>query len=142
MSRSPVPATIAACGLAAFFLIACVIIRSEAYAQQPPLARPAGNGDRVELKRPDLKSGLDEGDELATLEAIQVTLTEVGDGSTFVWHRSNGRVSGVFHPTTSFKDVSGRVCRHLQVLLTSGNTARRAEGVACRSENGVWSLEG
>jgi surface antigen len=140
MSRSPVLTTLAASALAGFFMVASTLNRGDlAFAQQ---ARPAGNGLQVELKRPDLKSMLDEADEVAALEALQVTLSEVGDGSTFVWYRRNGRVSGVFHPTSSFKDMNGRVCRHLQMMLTSGLTSRRTEGVACRQPNGVWSLEG
>lgn len=90
----------------------------------------------------DHSQDLDAGDEIAALEAIRVALTEVGDGATFVWHRNNGRLSGMVRPTSSFKDASGRVCRHIVLVLTSGLRTARAEGVACRSDDGRWQLEG
>ena len=71
-----------------------------------------------------------------------MALTEVGDGSSFVWHYGNGRLSGVVRPTSSFKDASGRVCRHIIVVLNAGTRSGRVEGVACRLLDGRWQLEG
>jgi surface antigen len=85
---------------------------------------------------------LDDSDEIAALEAIRVALTEVGDGSSYVWRRNNGRLSGVVQPTASFKDASGRVCRHIVVILTTGRRTARAEGIACRLGDGTWQLDG
>jgi surface antigen len=85
---------------------------------------------------------LDGTDEIAALDAIRVALSEVGDGASYVWHRNNGRLSGVIHPTASFKDASGRVCRHIVLVLTTGMRTGRIEGVACRLSNGRWQLEG
>lgn len=93
-------------------------------------------------KYADLKHDLDEGDEIAALESLQLALSEVGDGSTYVWHRRNGRLSGVVQPTISFRDSSGKVCRHVQFMLTSGPVSKKTEGIACRLENGQWQLEG
>lgn len=90
----------------------------------------------------DLKATLDDNDAIATLEAVQVALTEVGDGATYVWHRRHGRLSGAIQPTSSFKDGSGLVCRHLVMALSSGSYSRKAEGIACRQRSGVWLLEG
>jgi surface antigen len=90
----------------------------------------------------DLKASLDDSDAIAALEAVQLALTEVGDGATYIWHRKHGRLSGAIQPTTSFKDVSGQICRHIVVALTSGSYSRKAEGIACRQRNGVWVLEG
>lgn len=90
----------------------------------------------------DLKAPLDESDEIAALESVQVALSELGDGGTYVWHRQNGRLSGVVQPTTSFKDTSGKVCRHVVLMLTTGATTKKAEGIACRLDNGQWQLEG
>jgi surface antigen len=59
-----------------------------------------------------------------------------------VWHRNNGRLSGVVHPTLSFKDAAGRVCRHIVLVLTTGYRRGRVEGVACRLADGRWQLEG
>jgi surface antigen len=90
----------------------------------------------------DIRATLDENDEIATLEAIRVALTEVGDGSTYVWHRRHGRLSGLVRPTTSFRDVSGRICRHILLIMNSGAYTARAEGVACRMPDGRWQLDG
>lgn len=90
----------------------------------------------------DHSQGLDDYDEIATLDAIRVALSEVGDGSTYVWHSQNGRLSGVIQPTGSFKDTAGRVCRHIVLVLTTGFRSGRVEGVACRLTDGRWQLEG
>lgn len=90
----------------------------------------------------DHSQGLDDHDEIATLEAIRVALSEVGDGSSYVWHSTHGRLSGVIQPTASFKDASGRVCRHIVLVLTTGARSGRVEGVACRLTGGRWQLEG
>lgn len=90
----------------------------------------------------DLKTTLDESDEIAALEAVRVALTEIGDGTTFVWRRQNGRISGVIRPTSSFKDASGRVCRHILVVLSAGARSGKIEGIACRANDGNWELDG
>jgi surface antigen len=99
---------------------------------------PARGEDVAQLSRP----ALDEADEIAALESIQYALSEVGDRSSYVWHRRNGRLSGVIQPTSSFKDAAGNVCRHVVVTLVSGSYSRRAEGVACRTARGRWQLDG
>jgi hypothetical protein len=81
-------------------------------------------------------------DEIATLEAVHFALSQIGDGSSYVWHRRNRRLSGIVHPTASFKDTTGKVCRHIVLELSSGDFARRTEGIACRLHTGVWQLEG
>ncbi len=93
-------------------------------------------------KYAEMRQDLDEGDEIAALESLQLALSEVGDGATYVWHRGNGRLSGVVQPTASFKDGSGKVCRHVQLMLTSGAVSKKTEGIACRLEGGLWQLEG
>lgn len=85
---------------------------------------------------------LDESDEIAALESIQVGLTRMDDGSPFVWKRANGRLSGIVRPTASFRNASGALCRHVVVLLTTGFKTRTAEGVACRAASRRWVLEG
>ncbi len=85
---------------------------------------------------------LDELDEIATLNALHVGLTEVPDGANFVWKRSHGRLSGVVRPLFSFKNAKGEVCRHVVVTLRAGDHTRTVEGAACREPNGRWVLEG
>lgn len=85
---------------------------------------------------------LDEHDELATLAAIQYALSEVGDGQTYVWHHKHGALSAIVKPTSSFRSANGRICRHIHLLLNSGQYSKKSEGIACRTTKGIWSLEG
>src|SRR5262245_27643991 len=91
---------------------------------------------------PALPYTLDEKDQIAALERIQYALSEVSDGKTYVWRRWHGRLSGLVQPTASFKDSSGKVCRHLIVLMTTGNATTKQEGIACRLPSGRWQLDG
>ncbi len=91
---------------------------------------------------PVKRLSLDETDQYAALESVQFALSEVGDGASYVWHRHNGRISGVVQPQSSFKTATGEVCRVLQVTLASGTRSKTAEGVACRLPSGQWRLEG
>ncbi|MFN3867646.1 MAG: RT0821/Lpp0805 family surface protein [Hyphomicrobiaceae bacterium] len=91
----------------------------------------------AELRRP-----LDQSDEIAALESVQLALAEVGDGSSYVWHRYHGQLSGVVTPTASFRDRDGNICRHVIVVLSAGTRSKRSEGVACRLSDGRWQLQG
>ena len=129
-----------------FFFLAA----APAHAQQTRPAEPPGCScpgldlDAPKSPRPrfaDLARPLGVTDEIAALDAIRIALTQVGDGSSFVWHHA-GRISGVVQPTHSFRDASGRVCRHIVVVLSSGLRSSRVEGTACRTDDGNWQLEG
>ncbi len=85
---------------------------------------------------------LSEADEIATLDAIRLALSEVADGSTYVWYRHHGRLNGLVTPTASFKDRQDRVCRHVLLILSAGSQTGRIEGIACRNDTGRWLLEG
>ncbi len=84
----------------------------------------------------------DRKDEAAALEAVQVALTEVGDGSSYLWYRHGGRLSGVVQPTRSFQDALGRVCRHLVVTLNADGRSATTGAIACRLTHGGWTLDG
>jgi len=99
--------------------------------RQPATTQPVAHGPRLDVR-----------DEIAALERIHYALSEVGDGKTYVWRRWHGNLSGVIHPTASFKDDSGKVCRHLMVLLTTGQRTSKMEGIACRLPSGRWQLDG
>ncbi|NJM54921.1 MAG: hypothetical protein HC841_02455 [Verrucomicrobiae bacterium] len=103
-----------------------------------PSQSPRATADTATAKR----LSLDETDQFAALESVQFALSEVGDGATYVWHRHNGRISGVVQPQSSFKTATGEVCRVIQVTLASGTRSKTAEGVACRLPSGQWRLEG
>ena len=108
--------------------------------QCPNPSKPPGISAKPKFA--ETNAMLDENDEIAALEAIRVALSEVGDGGTYVWHRTHGRLSGIVQPTASFKDASGRVCRHIVLIMTVGTATGRAEGIACRLADGRWQLDG
>jgi hypothetical protein len=122
-----------------------------ALAQEAKPASPSACGcavpraspkDQASRARGWPKVALDESDEIAALQAIGVALTQVGDGSAYVWYRQNSELRGVVRPTASFKDAAGHVCRHIVLALAAGERVGRIEGVACRQDDGRWALEG
>lgn len=124
---------------AGVFIAALILIAPGLVLASEPMpvnrAQPA-------LAGPDLRTTLDDTDEVATLDAIHTALSQVADGATYVWHRNHGRLSAILQPTQSFKDASGNVCRHLVVMLMSGAATRKTEGIACRMATGRWQLDG
>lgn len=145
---------LAATGITAFALVAALFVSSNfAHAGEPIASgqsiaseRPAGclcpkgTADNTRLKLTD-QPALNESDEIAALESVQRALTEVADGSTYIWHRNHGRLSGLIKPVESFKDTNGAVCRHAVVELSGHEVTKRTEIVACRLPTGIWQLE-
>jgi surface antigen len=124
-------------------LAATIFISSEpALAGDAPACTCPEARDKVRPKFADLPGVLDERDEIAALESVQLALSRMGDGTAFVWRLRNGRLAGVVRPTSSFRSQAGAVCRHLELLLTTGAKTRKTEGIACRLANGRWQLEG
>jgi len=128
-------------------LVAAVFIATDlAHAGDEQTDKPACTcpeaRDKTKPKFADLPTALDEKDEIAALESVQLALSRMGDGSAFVWRLRNGRLAGVVKPTSSFRNQGGTVCRHLEMLLTTGLKTRKTEGIACRLANGRWQLEG
>jgi len=90
----------------------------------------------------ELRAKLDGSDRAIALNALQVALTELGDGASLVWRRPSRALTGVIKPVSAFRDDEGRVCRHLTYSLSLGTFVRQAEGIACREPGGAWSLAG
>jgi surface antigen len=90
----------------------------------------------------ELRAKLDGSDRDIALNALQVALTELGDGATLVWRRPSRGLTGVIKPVSAFRDDEGRVCRHVTYSLSLGTFVREVEGTACREEGGAWSLQG
>lgn len=90
----------------------------------------------------ELKSTLDHSDRTVALQALQMALTELGDGVTLVWRRPVSQLSGRVKPVSAFRDDQGRICRHVVYSLAHGGQQRKIEGVACREEDGRWSIAG
>lgn len=153
MRSNPSLFPLVACGLTAFTLVAAIFYSSDFAVADPaatPVAPPApscscpnsGAQKATKPKFAGLQAPLDESDEIAALQSVQYALSEVADGSSYIWHRSNGRLSGVVKPLSSFKDQQGGICRHVMVVLNSADSTKKTEAVACRLANGVWQLEG
>src|SRR5262245_34904512 len=88
---------------AASMLVSLAILQVQPLTAQnarpsPPCSCSAPEQAPSPAPRPrfaDHSQDLDDSDEIAALDAIGVALSEVGDGASYVWHRSNGRLSGV-----------------------------------------------
>ncbi|MEZ5908022.1 MAG: hypothetical protein R3D31_04400 [Hyphomicrobiaceae bacterium] len=142
--------------LAAAVLLVAYVLLSPDLANAEPQAKPRAAADQpsrpATLERPPAQAWrpapptrlprLEPADRIATLEALHYTLSEVGDGTVYVWHREGGVLSGIFKPTRSFMESSGRICRHLVVMLSVGARTKRIEGIACRGLAGRWHLGG
>ena len=150
MSREESLFPLAAAVLTGVFLVATVFLTSDfalaeeslAGASPPSCACPESEKKSAKPKFAGLNTELDQNDRDAALENLQLALSKVGDGASYVWHRSNGRLSGLVQPTSSFRNDKGAVCRHLVLLLTTGEKTRKTEGIACRLANGLWRLDG
>lgn len=119
----------------------------EQAAAKPPSTRvpePRADSDRPARTalRPSFIPAFSRMDRTAALESVQLALSRVADGSTYVWHRGHGRLSGVVRPTRSYRDANGRVCREFLVMYASGNHSAKTKTHACRLESGIWSIEG
>ena len=85
---------------------------------------------------------LNRNDQRAALEAIHYALREVADGSIFVWRRQKGILNGQVKPTSSFRDDKGAICRHLVFTISHADNTRQIESIACRKNDGSWTLSG
>jgi hypothetical protein len=136
---------LAAAGATAFALVAAIFVPSEyswaAEQSLAPTACPKASAFDLKPKLPEVKAVLDQDDEYAALESVQFALTEVADGSSYIWHRAHGRLSGAVKPTSSFKDAHGSVCRHALVVLSGTDATKHTEIIACRLPTGIWQLE-
>lgn len=87
-----------------------------------------------------LRAKLAPDDPAAVLEAIGYALAQVGDGSSYVWHRTDGPLMGNVRIVSSFRDETGAVCRKLALTLILGDLVRPSEATACRDSGGHWVL--
>jgi surface antigen len=90
----------------------------------------------------ELKARLDRSDRAAAMQALELALSELGDGVTLVWQRPERGLVGRIKPVSAFRDDQGRVCRHVLYSLALGTYQRQIEGVACQESDGSWSLSG
>src|SRR5262245_35875333 len=117
--------------------------RAEAIADAAPSSRPgSATAGPPRLELPPIRAQVEPGDATTALHAIEVALTQAGDGATYLWQRGNGRLAGAIRVRSTFRDVEGRICRHLEMQMRLGTYVRSTEGIACRGIDGVWLLEG
>lgn len=143
-------ASLAATAAAAAFLFTATLLATEHAGAEPTGSRHASRGlvddprapPRPAVEAPTYRAHVEPGDDIAALDAVEIALTQAGDGSTYVWRRGNGRLTGAVRPTSTFRDVDRRICRHIEMELRLGTYTRRTEGIACRGADGVWLLEG
>lgn len=90
----------------------------------------------------ELKSSLDRSDRTVALQALQLALTELGDGVTLVWRRPISQLTGRIKPVSAFRDDAGRICRTVVYSLARAGQEQEIEGVACREEDGRWAIAG
>ena len=90
----------------------------------------------------ELRAKPDSNDRAIAFNALQVALTEVGDGASLMWQRPSRELTGVIKPISAFRDDEGRVFRHLTYSLSLGTYVREVKGPACREPNCAWPLAG
>lgn len=148
MSSNPCFFPLAAAGATAFALVAAIFVpynytlAADQSFDQPAPAQT--NAVDIKTKLPDIKSAkvvLDQTDEDAALESVQIALTEIADGASYVWRREHGQLSGLVAPLASFKNTHGSVCRYAVVMLSATTATKRTEIVACRLPTGIWQIE-
>jgi len=114
--------------------------------EQPWRAQIAMNDGEPEEVAPNsfeaLRAKLEPDDPVAVLEAIGYALAEVGDGSTYVWRRTDGPLMGNVRITGTYRSQAGAVCRKLALTLILGDLVRPADTFACRDADGHWVLGG
>ena len=140
--------TIAGAGAAVFLFATVMAGADHALAQSSPFdlagrdTRFLGLRPQLQPVVPEIKAILQPGDAIAALEAVDIALTQAGDGATYVWRHDNGRINGAIRMTATFRDADGRICRHLEMMLNSGTYSRQRNGIACRQPDGGWELAG
>ena len=88
-----------------------------------------------------LRAKLRPADEFAALYALQIALSRVGDGQSFVWGRPKRKLRAVITPVSSFRAQSGDICRKIVFTMSLGNYAKRIKTTACRAKDNSWKLQ-
>ena len=117
MRAHPSLVTIAAVVTTAFVLVCEIFLSAQSARAEDPTWETRTYPSPAATPPTEPPHQLDTSDEIAALERIQYALSEVSDGSTYVWRRWHGRLSGIVQPTSSFKDPEGKVCRHMVVKI-------------------------
>jgi surface antigen len=110
------------------------------------LRGPAWSDKRHSMTEPAtiaaLRSKLDKSDRDVAFKALEIALTQLGDGATLVWKRPKSGLSGIIKTISAFRDDEGRICRKVSYAITLGTYEREVAGTACRDGDGSWTLDG
>ena len=136
--------------LVAVFMVGLIAFAPDAFAQsQLPYVKGAAKIDlnwsdtrkprKMTLTR--LRSKLRPADEYATLNALLIALSRVGDGQTYIWGRPKRQLRAFITPISSYRDKSGSICREIVVSLALGAHMKRIETTACRAKDRSWQIQ-
>ena len=136
---------------AALIMASFITYIATAHAQnsQQPLIKgaPKINMNWAETKKPRnmnfsrLRAKLRPADEFATLYALQVALSRVGDGQTYVWARPKRKLRAFITPVNSYRADNGSICRNVIVSLALGSYMKRTKATACRASDKSWQMK-
>jgi len=108
---------------------------------QAQVAMDDGEPEEVSPQSPEaLRAKLEPDDPVAVLEAIGYALAEVGDGSTYVWRRTDGPLTGNVRMVSTFRGEGGAVCRKFTATIILGDEVRPTDSTACRDDGGHWVI--
>lgn len=156
----PTPAVGVALGLAlaAAILAACPMLATAGEINLKPshgpdigtvgegTAQSAPAGDPARPAHPRLRPSyqivVSRQDQAYALERLQIALSEVADGSNYVWHRQLSGLGGIIRPVRSYYNDRNDICREFEMLLTAHDKKRETIASACRNAHGVWRVEG
>jgi len=139
--------TLAACVLTAGLLLGKPIPAYPASRSTPSVKQDPSPADNLPSQTQvalhsfaELQTMLDEGDQVTALHALQIALSQIGDGATFAWKKNNKDLKGVIKPTAVFRNSDGQICRHVIYALALGPYRKQIEFIACREAGGRWRL--
>ena len=142
-------------GLAALLMVTLIAFTNGAHAaplvqnNESPLVKGAPKIDLnwSDAKKPrkmtltKLRAKLRPADEYATLNALLIALSRVGDGQTYIWGRPKRQLRAFITPTKSYRNENGTICRAITVSLVLGSYMKRIQTTACRANNRSWQLQ-
>ena len=147
---APTPSYFFNKALVALFMVGLIAFAPDAFAQtQLPYVKGA---PKVQLNWSDarkprkmsltrLRAKLRPADEYATLNALLVALSRVGDGQTYIWGRPKRQLRAFITPISSYRNPNGIICREIIVSLSLGSYMKRIETAACRSKDRSWKIQ-
>ncbi len=137
--------------LASLLMASLITYSANIHAQDIPgshvTGAPKTNIGWNDLRKPrnmsfsQLRKRLKPADEYAALYALQVALSRLGDGQTYVWGRPKRKLRAFITPVNSYRSENGNICRNIIVSLALGAYIKRIKTSACRASDKSWQLQ-